>query len=396
MRSLLWLALGAFAVGTEGFMIAGLLPRIAGDLSVTVAQAGYLVTVFGATYAIGSPVVAVLTGAIERKRLLIGAMVAFAIANLLAAFSTGFIGLLGARALLAITAGTFMPAASAYAATSVEPHHRGRALSMVYTGFTMALVLGVPLGTFIGERLGWRSTFEMIAVLAALAVLGIATMLRKQAAAGTVGIGARLAAVRAPGVAPVLGLTVLIMGGAFSVFTYFAPLVEGELGVGADGVTLYLALFGIAAFIGNLAGGNVADKVSPARALASILVVLLIASGTTAISGGMQHAVAQIVLPVAIAIWGLFGWSFLPIQQARLVALNPSLATVLLSLNASAIYVGVALGSALAEQVVERAPVHHLGWVSAGFDLVALGLLSLTARRATAPLAVESQPFAAE
>ena len=399
MRSLLWLALGAFAVGTEGFMIAGLLPRIAGDLSVTVAQAGYLVTIFGATYAIGSPIIAVLTGAVERKRLLLGALAAFAVANLLAAFSTDFVGLLAARALLALTAGAFMPAATAYAATSVEPHHRGRAISLVYTGFTMALVIGVPLGTAIGSRLGWRSTFEMVAGLAVLAGIGIAVALRRQPATGVVGLGARLAAARAPGVPSVLVLTVLTLGGAFAVFTYFAPLVASELGVGADSVALYLMLFGVAAFIGNLVGGNVADKIPAGRALAVILAVLAMTSTAVAVAGGLSHGAAAIVLPIAIALWGLFGWGFMPIQQARLVAINPALATVLLSLNASAIYVGVALGSAAGGAVVARGPIHNLGWVSVACDVAALGVLVLTTRRTAPPdteLAVESSASAAE
>jgi predicted MFS family arabinose efflux permease len=395
MQKLLWLALGAFAVGTEGFMIAGLLPRIAGDLSVSVAQAGYLVTVFGATYAIGSPIVAVLTGSMERKRLLIGALAAFALANLLAAWSSGFLGLLASRALLALTAGAFMPAASAYAATSVEPHHRGRAISIVYTGFTMALVIGVPLGTAIGTRLGWRSTFELVAVLAGLAIVGVAFALRRQPASAVVGIAARIAAARAPGVTPVLALTVLTLGGAFAVFTYFAPLLKSELGVGEDGVAAYLALFGVAAFIGNLVGGNVADKVPAGRALTSILTVLAISSGAVAIAGGLSHAAASIVVPVAIALWGLFGWGFMPIQQARLVGLNPALAAVLLSLNASAIYVGVAFGSALGGAVVARGTISDLGWVSVAFDLVALGLLYATGRRPQS-LAVESSAAAAE
>jgi predicted MFS family arabinose efflux permease len=403
MRSLLWLALGAFAVGTEGFMIAGLLPRIAGDLDVSVAQAGYLVTVFGATYAIGSPIIAVLTGTVERKRLLLLALGAFALANLLAAWSEGFLGLLASRALLALTAGAFMPAATAYAATSVEPHHRGRAISMVYTGFTMALVIGVPLGTAIGTRLGWRSTFELVAVLAVLAGVGILIALRRQAAAGVVGIRARLGAARASGVPSILALTVLTLGGAFAVFTYFAPLVSTELGVGPDAVAGYLMLFGVAAFIGNLVGGNVADKIPAGRALAAILTVLAITSAAVAVAGGLPHAAAAIILPIAIAVWGLFGWGFMPIQQSRLVALNPAMATVLLSLNASAIYVGVALGSALGGVVVAHGPIRNLGWVSVACDLVALTVLTLSARRPEAAdpetdseLAVEPSANAAE
>ena len=239
----------------------------------------------------------------------------------------------------------------------------------------------------------------MVAGLAVLAGIGIAVALRRQPTTGVVGLGARLAAARAPGVPSVLLLTILTLGGAFAVFTFFAPLVATELGVGEDSVALYLMLFGVAAFFGNLIGGNVADKVPAGRALSTILVVLAATSAAVAIAGGLSHSTAAIILPVAIAFWGLFGWGFMPIQQARLVAINPALAAVLLSLNASAIYVGVALGSAAGGAVIAHGPIYNLGWVSVACDLVALAVLIVTTRRVTASdtgLAVESPAPAAE
>jgi predicted MFS family arabinose efflux permease len=173
LASLIWLSLGAFAIGTEGFMIAGLLPALARDLDVGLPAAGNLVTAFSLAYAIGAPVMAVLTAGLERRRLLAVAMGGFTVANLLAALAPDFAGLLAARLLLALSAASFMSAASGYAAELGGPERHGRALSMVTSGLTLAIVAGVPLGVLVGEGFGWRATFLGVAGLAALSLLGI-------------------------------------------------------------------------------------------------------------------------------------------------------------------------------------------------------------------------------
>jgi len=397
MRSLLWLALAAFAVGTEGFMIAGLLPRIAGDTGVTVAQAGYLVTVFGVTYAIGSPIIAVLTGSLERKRLLAGAIAVFAIGNLLAALAPSFATLLAVRALLALAAGTFMPAASAYAATSVAPERRGRAISLVYTGFTLAIVIGVPLGTWIGVAWGWRATFEAVAVLGALAFIGIAVALRRMPGAPALGFAHRLATARLPGVPAILLLTVILLAGVFSTFTYFAPLLRSDLGIGEGEVAYFLLLFGAAAFVGNLGGGYVADRIPARKSLPVIFVVMMVCFAAMALAGHAPRPAAFAMLGGGILAWGVFGWSSLPIQQTRLAAAAPNLVPVVLSLNASAIYIGVAIGSTLGGLVIERASVREVSWIGLAACAAGLLLLALTTQRAQRPEASAAPlPAAAE
>ena len=180
LTSLIWLTLGAFAIGTEGFMIAGLLPALARDLNVGLPAAGHLVTAFSLAYAIGAPVMAVLTAGLERRRLLAVAMGGFALANLLAALAPGYAGLLAARLLLALSAASFMPAASGYAAALGGPERRGRALSTVTTGLTLAIIAGVPLGVLVGQGFGWRATFFGVAGLAAFSLLGILARLPRQ------------------------------------------------------------------------------------------------------------------------------------------------------------------------------------------------------------------------
>ncbi|HLW91778.1 MAG TPA: MFS transporter, partial [Roseiarcus sp.] len=156
---LLPLVMSAFAIGTETFMITGVLPTIAADLGVSSAAAGSLVTIFALAYAFGSPLLAVVTAGIERKRLLLLAIGAFALANFLAALAPSFLWLAAARVLLALTAGTFMPAATAFATAAHEPTRRGRAVALIYSGMTLATVVGVPVGTFIAAAASWRMTF---------------------------------------------------------------------------------------------------------------------------------------------------------------------------------------------------------------------------------------------
>ncbi len=166
MARLYWLALGTFAIGTEGFMIAPLLPDLARDLSVSLASAGQLVTVFALTYALSSPVLTALTGDFDRRRLLIASMLAFAAANFVALSAHSYSGLLAARILLAVAAGLYVPNANALASALVEASHRGTALSIVTGGTSVAVALGVPLGALVGDHFGWRVNFAAVGVLA--------------------------------------------------------------------------------------------------------------------------------------------------------------------------------------------------------------------------------------
>jgi predicted MFS family arabinose efflux permease len=217
--SLSWLALGAFAIGTEGFMISGILPGMAHDLSVSVAAAGQLVTIFSFAYAIGSPLIAVATATVPRRTLLVGAMGIFTLANLLAAWAPGYGTLAFARVLLALSAGTFMPASGAYASMTIAPERTGRALAFIYSGMTTALVLGVPLGTLLAARLNWRATFIGVAILGAVALAGIIVKLKPAPVPPAIGLLQRFAVARRSDVLGILLLTVMVVTCAFLVNT---------------------------------------------------------------------------------------------------------------------------------------------------------------------------------
>ena len=379
LSSLLWLTLGAFAIGTEGFMIAGLLPAMARDLNVGVPAVGHLVTAFSLAYAIGAPVMAVLTAGVERRNLLAFAMAGFSLANLLAALAPGYIELLAARLLLALSAASFMPAASGYAAMLGGLERRGRALSMVTNGLTLAIIAGVPLGVVVGQSFGWRATFLAVAALATLALIGVLARIPSQAPGSTASLGERVALAGRSDVLAVLATSVLTVAGTFTVYTYLGVFLAHVAGIGPQGLALVLLGFGIASAAGARLGGAMADHWGARHTVIIGCGLTLLAYLVLSLGAVFGPARAMLALVPAILLWGLASWGLMTAQQARLVSLTPALASVSLSLNSSAIYLGSAMGAAVGALVIAHDGVRWLGEGAAGFSVAAL--LSVFIRR---------------
>jgi predicted MFS family arabinose efflux permease len=286
-----------------------------------------------------------------------------------------YFGLLTARLLLALSAATFMPAASGYAVTLGGPERHGRALSMVNNGLTLAIVVGVPLGVLVGGGFGWRATFLGVSVLAALSLLGILARLPLQPPEATASLGKRLELIKLPGVLRILMTTVLTVAGTFTVYTYLAVFLADVATVDPQGLALVLLSFGLASAVGTRLGGSVVDRCG-ARPTAIIFAGLaLLAYVALSLGAAFGSARAMPVLLPAILLWGAAGWGVITAQQARLVALAPALASVSLSLNSSAIYLGSATGAAVGALVIADGAVGRLGWVAAGFSLSALAAM---------------------
>ncbi|MBR0695646.1 MFS transporter [Bradyrhizobium lablabi] len=381
LSSLRWLTLGAFSIGTEGFMIAGLLPGLAQDLNVSLPAAGHLVTAFSLAYAVGAPVMAVVTAGLERRRLLAFAIAGISLANLLAALAPGYAGLLAARLLLALSAASFMPAASGYAAASGGPERRGRALSMVTNGLSFAITAGVPLGVLVGQRLGWRATFLVVGGLAALSLVGILSGMPRQPPGITAGLGERLALARRPDVLAVLSTSALTVAGTFTLYTYLGVFLAKVAEIGPEGLAMVLLGFGIASAVGTRLGGAAADHWGARHTVIVGCGLTLLAYLVLSLGASLGPAQALLALLPAILLWGLASWGLMTAQQARLVALAPALASVSLSLNSSAIYLGSAMGAAVGALVVADNGVRELGWVAAGFSMAALLTVHVCARR---------------
>lgn len=385
LAPLVWLAMGTFATGTESFMIAALLPGLSSDLAVSVTAAGQLMTVFALTYALSSPVLAAATAGIERRKLLLAAMAAFALANFVAASAATYWQLMAARVLLAGAAGLYVPSASALAGAVVSPQRRGMALAIVMGGTSSAVALGVPLGAIVGHAMGWRATFVGVGILATIAIVGLALGLPRGVGTrlATPTLRERMAVVRRPPVLVGLLITTLWATGAYTAYTYLAPYLVQVTGVAPAEIGLVLFVWGLAAVMGIFGGGALTDRVGASAVIVPALALLALALAS--LSAGPQllsgHALLVVTL-VAIAVWGVAGWGFFPSQQARLLEIGGlGVAPIALSLNASFMYLGFSLGAALGSLTLLRGSLISLGWVGASCEVAALAVMWLAASR---------------
>lgn len=384
-RALYWLALGTFAIGTEGFMIAALLTIIAADIRVSVAQAGLLVSIFALAYATSSPVLTAVTGRVDRRRLLIASMSLFALLNMAAAMAHSFLALAAARVLLAFAAGIYTPNANALAGALVPVQQRGRAIAIVNGGLTAAIALGVPLGAVVGERFGWRMTFVGVGGLSAIAAAGLAQGLPRGVGAAMVSasLGDRVRAVRNPRVARTLVVTTVWASGSYAVYTYVAPLLYSATPLRGSQIGLALFTWGLAAGFGLFVSGNATDRLGSGLVLrASLTSLVLGLAGLAVVANVVAPARAVVPVLAAMALWGMSSWAFFPAQQTRLIEIVgvPS-APVALSLNASFMYLGFSLGAALGGFALLHVGPRRLGFVGAACELAALTLLLVNQAR---------------
>jgi predicted MFS family arabinose efflux permease len=385
MTPIYWMALGTFAIGTEGFMIAPLLPSLAGDLSVSVAAAGQLVTAFALTYAFSSPILTALTGSLRRRRLLVLSMIGFALANVFAFAAKDYWALMAARVLLAVAAGLYVPNANALAGALVRPDRRGAALAVVSGGATIAVTLGVPLGSIIGAKFGWRVMFAGVGVLALIATLGLLAGLARDVGSGlpVTGLRERLGVIRQPAVLRTLLVTTLWATGAYTVYTYIALLLSTIAGIEGPYLSAVLFVWGLSAATGILTGGTLTDKHGARPVIVLGLLFLALAFASLSVTATLlSKALAVGPVLVAIVIWGLSAWAFFPAQQTRLIGVGGiRVAPIALSLNASFMFLGFSLGAALGSATLTYAAPSALGWVGSLCVLAAL-LLSIRTMRA--------------
>lgn len=367
------LALGTFVIGTDAFVVAGVLPAIARTLRVSVADAGLLVTAFALAYAIGAPVLTTVAAARERRRVLVAGMVFLAVANLAAALAPSYSVLLGARVVAAVAGGLYSPIALATAVQVSPDAERGRAVALVLAGLTVSLVVGVPLGSLLGALGSWRWTFGFVAGLAAACAIALRMRLPVVVPAPASPLAVRLRLLRRPVVVATLAASFLWITGAFAVYTFIAPVLTAATHWSSTGISGLLVVYGAAAFAGNHLGGVGADRWGAKRvltvALASLVASLTLlgyATGAGASTFGVAAAVA------ALAAWASAGWALTPAQSHRLIELTPAAGAEVLSLNTSAIYFGVAAGAAVGGRVLAHLGPSKLGAIAAGFELLAL------------------------
>jgi MFS transporter, DHA1 family, inner membrane transport protein len=396
-RVVLLLAGGTFALGTDAFVISGLLPEVGSGLGVGTAAAGLLITIFSATYALSAPVLAVLTGRIERRRLLLFALGSFVVANVLAALAPSYSIMIIARILAALAAAAFTPAANVVAAGIAKPEERGRALATVLGGLTLAGALGVPLGMLVGAVSNWRWTFVLIAVLGTAAAIGIGRALQPIQPTQVPTLRQRATAIMLPGIRPALIVTALAVGGVFTVYTYLAWFAQHVSGTTGAAVTVIYLAYGVAAVVSNLLGGWLVDRYRAkwvaAASIAGIAVAFAVLAVLVGATAGGRLPVA--VLCLVIVGWSLIGWWFNPAQNQRLLDLAGDEGQVVLSLSASAIYAGQAIGGIIGAVTLAGGPT-VLAVAAAGCTGLSLLILLLTTRHGSpAPAPPTASPLVA-
>ncbi|MBT1159033.1 MFS transporter [Aminobacter anthyllidis] len=345
------LTIAAYAIGTTEFVIVGLLPTVAKDLQITLPLAGLIVSVYALGVTFGAPVLTALTGRIERKPLLLGLMALFVVGNVAAALSHSYELLLVARVLSAFAHGVFFSVGATIAADLVPENRRASAIAMMFMGLTVAIVTGVPLGTFIGQTFGWRATFWGVSLLGVIAFAGIAALL--PSTLNKAAPSSLLDQVRVLGSGRLLlvfAMTALGYGGTFVTFTYLASILEQVTGFQASSVSLILVLYGLAIAIGNIAGGRIADR-NPVKALTVLFAlqaaVLVLFSFT---------AVSPMWTLVTLAGLGFLSFANVPGLQLYVVQLarehRPGAVDVASALNIASFNLGIALGAWIGGMVV--------------------------------------------
>ncbi|MFI6516207.1 MFS transporter [Spirillospora sp. NPDC050679] len=380
-------ALGTFAAGTDAFVIAAFLPDMAAELGESEAATGQAVTVFSIAYAVLCPVLATATARLPRRLLLTSGLAVLAAGNLLAAAAPDLAFLLAARVLAAAGAAAYTPASFAVAAGLVPAERRGRAMAVVIGGLTAATAVGVPLGALIGRWAGWRTSLVLVAVLCAVAWAGVRLVMPVLPGAPPVPLRRRLAPLRRRAALEVLALTVLGMGGGYTVYAYAATVLPPE---GAP-VGVMLFLYGAGAVVGNLLSGAGSDRFGArtvlacgyaAQAASLALLGVLAALGA---SGPLALAAAGVL----VTVWGGATWTQTPAQNSRLIErFGQADAPLTVSLNSAAIYAGIALGTGLGGAVLAVRPGAAVFAVAALAEACAVALLLATSRarpRAYAP-----------
>ncbi|SLN18931.1 Purine efflux pump PbuE [Roseivivax jejudonensis] len=367
-QSVIWtLSACNFVIGMGAFVVIGLLEPVAQGFGVSRAEAGWLMTVYAIAYAVLSPLLVSATGRIGRRRVLAFGLLVFAIGTFVSAMAPSLWMLMAGRGIMAAGAGMFTPVSAAVAAALTPPAMRGRALAAVVFGLTLAQVAGVPAGGWIAYSFGWRGAFWMILALALAGIALVWTRVPK---------GLRLDPVTLRDLGLVLrdGLamgavlfTASFLAAVFILYTYLTPLLTDTMGWGRDGITALLVIYGGGAVAGNLMGGWMADRLGAIRTLVVLTLCQIV---VMPVFSGLPYPQAAVF--VLALVWALVGWSFMAAQQVRLLAIAPGEASVVLALNAAAIYVGAAIGSAVGGAVLAR---FGLGALGIGGGVAALWVL---------------------
>jgi len=377
----LWaLTISAFAIGTTEFVIVGLIPTIAANLQVSLPSAGLLVSLYALGVAIGAPVLTALSSKIPRKTLLLGLMALFTVGNLVAWQAPSYQALMLARVLTGLAHGVFFSIGSTIATNLVPKEKAASAIALMFSGLTVALVTGVPLGTFIGQTFGWQATFLCVSLLGVLAFIASLLLVPNnipQPPATTLLV--QLSVLSKPRLLLVYAMTALGYGGTFTAFTFIVPILQQVTGFAASSVGLIMLVYGVSVAFGNIWGGKLADKHGPVRALQLIFLLLALVLLILTFTAHSKWLVTLTILAWgAVAFGNVAGLQVYVVQQAEREA--PHAADVASGLNIAAFNIGIAAGAWTGGQIVTQVGLLATPWVGALIVLAAVLLTTWSGR----------------
>ncbi|WP_397450398.1 MFS transporter [Pseudomonas sp. NA-150] len=365
--ALLALAVAAFGIGTTEFVIMGLLPDVATDLHVSIPRAGLLITGYALGVVFGAPILAIATANMPRKATLLGMTLMFILGNVLCALAPTYAALMAARVITALCHGAFFGIGSVVAAGLVAPNKRAQAIALMFTGLTLANVLGVPLGTALGQVAGWRSTFWAVSLIGVLAVIAQMIWLPKEIPMEKGNLVTEFRVLGKTNVLLALAMSVMASISLFSVFTYIAPILRDVTGVSPHGITIMLLIFGLGLTGGSMLGGKLADsRLLPSLVGMSIAVVLIVA---------LFSQTVHSVVPAAITllVWGVVAFALCPILQLLIIDQASDAPNLGSTLNQSAFNLGNAIGAWVGGLVVASGTdLADLPWTGAACAVLTL------------------------
>ncbi|MFG2292242.1 MFS transporter [Streptomyces sp. NPDC048603] len=379
--ALLALAIGAFGIGTTEFVIMGLLPEVAADYGVSIPTAGLLVTGYALGVVLGAPLMTVLGTRVPRKRMLMLLMGLFVVGNLLSALAPSLGAMLAGRVVASLAHGAFFGIGAVVAAELVAPEKKAGAIAGMFTGLTVANVVGVPLGTLVGQTLGWRITFLIVSALGVLGLLGIARLVPDLPRPEGVRVRHELAAFRNVQVLLAMAMTVLGFGGVFAAITYLAPMMTEVAGFADTSVTWLLVLLGLGMVAGNLIGGRFADRALMPMLYGSLGALTLVLALFTLTAHG------RVTAALTLFLIGALGFATVPPLQKRVLDQAAAAPTLASAMNIAAFNLGNALAAWLGGLVIAAG----LGWTAPAWvgaalaaGALALAVLSGALERRTA------------
>ncbi|KMM78028.1 MFS transporter [Pseudomonas deceptionensis] len=368
------LAVTAFAIGMAEFIVVGILPAIASDLDIPLASAGSLVGLYALALAIGTPLTVLALARLPRKPVLLTLIALFMAGNLLSALSTDYPVLLAGRVLTALAHGSFFAIGATVAANLAPKGQASKAIAIMFAGLTLAMVIGVPIGSFLGNAMGWRLPFYAVALLAALALIATARWLPHAPTPPSGNSRGQLAALKHPAILAMMAVTALGFGSSFAAFTFITPILTDISGFSTATASVLLVVFGAATLVGNLVGGRLASAMGWQPALRMIFMLLALTLAGVALLMPYQGPMV-----VMLFFWGALAFGLSPAAQAGMLAtaerFTPQAVAFASALNISAFNLGIALGETSGSALVGSGQMSFTPW--AGVATVILAQLPL-------------------